>query len=107
MSLNDPFKRMEKQQQGAYQSFINALKKSGVNDDQSAKNLLDNTLKRALQTAVITAIITAVTWIINPELGLGVAVFSLLILLWLFTTTLRARKFIRRYRQEELQKKSS
>jgi len=100
MNLNDPFNRMQKQQQGAYESFIAALKKSGIEDELSAKNLLDNTLKRAGLLAIVIGVITAATLILWPKQGIILLVFALLIILWLFTTTLRARKFIKRYREE-------
>jgi len=107
MSLNDPFNRVQKQQQGAYKSFIASLKKSGIEDDQSAKNLLDNTLKRARLLTLVIAVITAATLMLWPKQGIILLVFALLVILWLFTTTIRARMFIQRYRQEELHKPSS
>lgn len=101
MNLNDPFNRLSRQDNHEYSKFRQSLTDSSINSLQDAEALLKNIQQRALLFSILTVVVASILVIFLPKLKIIVIVFSLLILLWLYTITFKGKRFMRRYIKEE------
>jgi hypothetical protein len=106
MKLNDPFGRMAQQQQIDYAALHQSLADAGIDSQAKAKALLANIRQRALVMAGLVVVLAAAIVFFLPHLKAMVMIFAALPLLWLFTTTVKGQRLIRRYIAEELADKS-
>jgi len=100
MNMNDPFGRLAQQQGQEYTALRQSLEESGVNSQAKAEALLANIRKRALVIASLVALLAAVTALVMPQFAVLAAVSAALPLLWLFATTVKGQRLIRRYIKE-------
>ena len=101
MNLNDLFNRLSRKQQNEYYSFRTSLKKIPISSQTEAEALLTNIQKRSRIFTLLLVITSALIIYFMPELQGIVIVFTILILLWVFTTSLKGKNFVRRYLKEE------
>ena len=101
MNLNDPFNRHSKQQQKEYIAFCSSIKGT-IKSEQDADALLKNMQKRSQFFTLLIVITDLVIVLLVPEVKYILIVFSAVILLWMWTTILKGKGFIRRYIAEEL-----
>lgn len=100
MNLNDPFSRLSKKQQNEYLTLRQSLKDSSVIHVEDAQVLLNNIYNRAKIYTIAVVAIALIMVFFMPQLKAMVIVFSLLILLWIFATTLKGHRYIKRYISE-------
>ena len=101
MNLNDPFNRLNRQQESEYRAFRDSLKQSSINSQSKAEDLLRNIRRRALFIIGTIAIIGLIISIFKPELTIILLVLGSVISLWFLANTFKGYKFIRRYIQDE------
>lgn len=99
MNLNDPFNRHSKQQSREYAVFCTSIKES-INSEQDALNLLNNMNQRFNVLLLIIFVVAALISLFLPNIMYIVIAFSAVIILWLWTSILKGKRFIRRYIQE-------
>ena len=101
MKLDDLFNRNSRRQQKEYEVFRESLKSSSISSPAETEALLNNL---RIRTQIFAMLVVAVAIIISffmPELKGILIVFTILILLWILTTTLKGKSFILRYIKEE------
>ena len=99
MNLNDPFNRHSKQQNREYAAFCTSIKES-IHSEQDALNLLNNMNQRFNVFLMIIIGTAALIILFIPNIMYIVIAFSAVIILWLWTSILKGKRFIRRYIQE-------
>ena len=104
MKLSDPFGRLEARHQKGYESMRKALREAGVSEPEAAAELMKQAIRRAV--SVVTAgllllLPVSLLWPKLAPLGLGLGLF---LVVWVVTSTLNGRRYIKRYIEEELGK---
>ncbi|MCG6931509.1 MAG: hypothetical protein LJE64_13220 [Desulfofustis sp.] len=102
MKLNDPFGRMERRHQVAYQTVKDSLQRSGIKTEEAALQVIRDTRRRALVFIGAAAAATGLTALIFPGALLVVAAFCLLLSAWVVSWTINGRRYVKRYIEEEL-----
>ncbi len=101
MKLNDPFNRLYTKQQSEYQSFRETLKNTRINSHADARLLINKINTRALYFILLILGIATIVILIIPKLKVMVIIFAVLALLWVFSSTLKGKMYLRRYINEE------
>lgn len=105
MKLDDLFNRLSRRQQNEYQTFRESLKNSSLSTQVDTEALLVKLKYRVLFFILTILIVASLIVFFKPKLMGIVLVFTFLILLWSFVTSLKGRNFIRRYIKEEFPNK--
>ncbi|MCK4708909.1 MAG: hypothetical protein KAU21_09855 [Gammaproteobacteria bacterium] len=107
MNLDDLFNRLSRKQKNEYDAFRTSLKNSPTRSQAETEALLKNIQHRAqvFSLFIVTSAVIIIFFI--PKLKGIVIVFAILILLWIFTTSLKGKSFVKRYLKEEYPNDSS
>lgn len=103
MKLNDPFGRMERRHQMGYEAVRDSLKRSGVDTEEAALNVIEHTRKRAVIFICAAITISCLTALIFPGALLIVGAFALLLSAWVFSWTINGKRYVMRYIAEEIE----
>ena len=101
MKLNDPFGRVSRRQQQTYAALCARLKRQGVNDMASVHTFVARVRTLALGSVIGVIAITLILAAVLPTLGGLIGVIGALALIWLATSYLQTRMYLRRYINEE------
>ena len=102
MKLNDPFGRVARREQQAYESLRETLKESGVTTTEDAVIVLERTQVRGRKIVFAVVFVNLLVAFINPDALTISLIFSGIGLIWAFNMTKNSRKYIQRYIEEEL-----
>ncbi|MCB2215435.1 hypothetical protein [Desulfofustis glycolicus] len=106
MNLSDPFGRMARRHQLAYETMCEAMRRSGVTTEQAAHEIIQQARSRAMKFLAIGMLVLVAAAFLVPRpalplvLGLGV-----LLLVWTISSTINGRRYILRYIEEEIKHK--
>ncbi len=101
MKLDDLFNRNSRRQQKEYEAFRESLKSSSISSPAETEALLNNLRIRTQISVTLVVAVAIFISVFMPELKGILIVFTVLILLWILTTTLKGKSFILRYIKEE------
>lgn len=102
MKLNDPFGRLESRHQKGYESMRTALREAGIDTPRAAAELMRQAARRGLTLVLVGLLLLLLVAGLLPRLAplaLGLGVF---LVVWVATSTVNGRRYIRRYIEEEL-----
>lgn len=102
MKMNDPFGRVTQRQEGQYASLKETLKRTGVDNEETAKLCLKSMLVNAARLALVIVVATIVAVLLLPKMKPIALTFAGLALFWVVTSSLNGRRFVKRYMKEEL-----
>ncbi len=103
MKLNDPFGRMEKRNQIAYEAIRDSMRRGGIDTPQAAREVISRTRKRAMTFLAVgignfsaadpagAKSDTRSDWPAAPDV------------IWVITWTIKGKRYIERYIKEDLQ----
>lgn len=106
MKMNDPFGRVTQRQEGQYASLKETLIRTGVDNEETAKLCLKSMLVTAARFVSVIAVVSIVAIIFLPKMKPITLTVAGLALLWVVTSSLNGRRFVKRYMKEELGIKS-
>jgi len=101
VKLNDPFGRVSRRQQQTYAALCARLKQQGVNDITSVHTFVARVRTLALGSVIGVIAVTLILTALLPTLGGLIGVLGALALIWLLTSYLQTRMYLRRYINEE------
>lgn len=104
MKLNDPFGRMERRHEQEYLSLCQSLKEAGVQDRQAAEALCQRLDKRGRIALMVIVPVTLALILIFAAYAVPLFLFGLVIGVWVVNTTRKAKGYIRRYIDEQVDK---
>jgi len=103
MKLNDPFGRMERRHQMAYETMCEAMRRSGVNTEQAAHEIIRQAKDRAMKFLGIGVLVLLLAAFLVPRAALPLLLgLGALLIVWTIKSTLNGRRYILRYIDEEL-----
>lgn len=102
MNLNDPFGRLARRDQQAYETMRDALRGSGVTTEQAARQIIQHARTRALRVAAVGAAVLLLISLGLPKVLPVTAGMGLLAAVWMIKSTLDGQRYIERYIKEEL-----
>ncbi len=100
MSLNDPFGRVSRRQQKAYQQFREQLRQQDVLTPAAVQQAQRHLHQTSLRLLAITVGAAAIAGMLFPELRALIAVTAVLVLLWLGSSYLQTRGYLNAYARE-------
>ncbi len=92
MKMNDPFGRLAARHQRGYESMRASLQQAGIVTVAAADAVVEQAWRRG-----VMILLTALLILLPLSLGLG-----LFLLVWVVSSTLNGRRYIKRYIEEEL-----
>jgi Flp pilus assembly protein TadB len=101
MSFSDPFNRVSCKRDKEFHAFQEQLRLAGIDTEEKARAVLHKSRKSMLGISATIVIMTLVIVLIWPQLIGITAVFSCLLLLWLFITMTRGQKMMKQFIQQE------
>jgi hypothetical protein len=101
VKLNDPFGRVARRQQQTYAALRARLKQQGVNDIASVRAFVARVRAIAFGSVIGVVAVTLALGTVLPALGGLIGVLGVLALIWLGTSYLQTRMYLRRYLNEE------
>jgi uncharacterized membrane protein YcaP (DUF421 family) len=101
VKLNDPFGRVSRRQQQTYAALCARLKQQGVNDIASVQTFVARVRTLAIGSVIGVIAVTLILSAVLPTLGGLIGVLGALALIWLATSYLQTRMYLRRYLNEE------
>ena len=102
MNINDPFGRVQSKRQREYESLRDSLKELGLNNHSDAQALLEKLKRRGIYGLAIIVPTTLLLALVLPGFRAFVLACGVLVVFWLFKTTLSSQEYVKRYIQEEL-----
>jgi len=102
MKLNDPFGRLERRHQIAYQAVRDSLQRSGVVTEEAAQQVIKATRQRAVLVIGAAAVIALSAKLIIPGAFMIVGAFCLLLSAWVMSWTINGKRYVTRYIEEDL-----
>lgn len=107
MKLNDPFGRMEKRNQIAYEAIRDSLRRGNIDTPQAARDVITRTRKRAMTFLGAGSIFTLLLILLVPKAIPAAIGLMLLISIWVVTWTVKGKRYIEKYIAEELKEEQS
>jgi hypothetical protein len=101
VKLNDPFGRVSRRQRQTYTALRARLKQQGVNDIASVRAFIARVRTIAFGAVIGVVTVMLVVGAVLPALGGLIGVLGVLALIWLGTSYLQTRIYLRRYLKEE------
>lgn len=106
MKLNDPFGRMERRHQMAYETMCDAMRRSGIDTEQAAHEVIRQAKSRAMKFFGIGVLVLLPAAFLVPRAALPLVLgVGVLLLVWTINSTINGRRYIMRYIDEELKHK--
>lgn len=105
MKLNDPFGRIASREEKEYQSLRNTLEKSNVKTILDAEYVMERLQSRKTKVVYAVLGILLLLGFIFPKAFALIVFLAALAVLWVLKTTKNARRYIKRYIEEELKDK--
>ena len=102
MNMNDPFGRVERKQQGNYDSLRRSLQEAGITTRSQAETVLQGMRKRAIVILLSVALITIAAVLFFPSASMLIIVLAVILLFWLLVTTLNGFSLVKRYMKDDL-----
>ncbi len=103
MKLNDPFGRMEKRNQIAYEAIRDSMRRGGIDTPQAARDVIGRTRKRSMTFLATGLAISLPLILLVPKAIPAVIGLLLLMAVWVVTWTIKGKRYIERYIKEDLQ----
>ncbi|SHO49667.1 hypothetical protein [Desulfopila aestuarii] len=105
MKLNDPFGRMANRHQRGYESMRDTMHSCGIKTPDAAWEIIRQSKKRAkicIGLAIAVLVLVSLLWPEGAAVTLSLVLFFIV---WVATSALNGQRYIRRYIDEELNKK--
>lgn len=102
MKLNDPFGRLEKKHQAAYEMMREAMQKAGINTVQAAQDVIVRSKNRTVKFLIVVLAVLLLALGLFPRFMLAIACLALIIVAWGIKSMLNGRTYVQRYIDEEL-----
>lgn len=106
MKLDDPFGRVSAQKEARYASFKQTMEKVGVADLAAAEQCERGMWVNAARLSTLIIVALAVAMILLPKAKAVSIVMALLALFWVGMSLMNGRRFLDRYKREELAEES-
>jgi uncharacterized membrane protein YccC len=103
MKLNDPFGRLESRHQKGYESMRSALRDAGIVTPQAAAEVMSEAWRRGLTVVAVGLLLLVFVSLLLPKLVPLTLGLGLFLLVWVGTSTINGRRYIKRYIKEELE----
>lgn len=102
MNLNDPFGRMARRHQLAYETMREALRRSNITTEQAAQDVIRQARVRALKFAGIGLAVLLCASLLLPKAGPLFLGIGALLAVWTVTSIVNGRRYIERFIREEI-----
>jgi uncharacterized protein involved in cysteine biosynthesis len=102
MKLNDPFGRLEKKHQAAYQMMREAMQRGGITTIQAAQDVITRSKNRTLKFLAVVLAVLLLALALFPRFMPAIACLAILIIVWAVNSLINGRKYVQRYIDEEL-----
>jgi len=102
MKLNDPFGRLESRHQKGYETMRTSLHQAGIETPAAARDVIRQAWRRGVTILAVAHLLLLVVMVLLPKampLALGLGLF---LVVWVLSSTLNGRRYVRRYIEEEL-----
>ncbi len=102
MKLNDPFGRMERRHQLGYETMRDAMRRSGIDTPEAAREIIKQARQRALKFIGITLAVLVPISLFFPQFLLLTGALAVLLIAWTASSTMNGQRYINRYIKEDL-----
>ena len=102
MKLNDPFGRLEKKHQAAYQMMREAMQRGGIDSIQAAQDVIARSKNRTLKFLAVVLAVLLLALAVFPRFMIAIAFLALMIIAWAVNSMISGRRYVQRYIDEEL-----
>jgi len=103
MRLNDPFGRLERRHQQGYETMRKTLQEADIRTPQAARALAREAGRRAAAVLTLGLLCLLLLAGLAPKTAPLALAFGVFLAVWVISSTLNGRRYIRRYIEEELE----
>ena len=102
MKLNDPFGRMEKKHQAAYQMMREAMRNGGVTTVEAAQDVIKRSKNRTFKFLAVVLAVLLLILALFPRYMAAIACLAVIFIVWGIKSMVNGRGYVQRYIDEEL-----
>ncbi len=102
MKLSDPFGRMARRQQQAYETMRDSLRAAGINTPERAREVILQARQRVIKFVLICLAVLLLVTAFAPNLWLLTTCFAIFLVVWATKAAVSGQGYVQRYIDEEL-----